>query len=213
MSAPGLHCWRTIGVYGGDQSCEVLEQALHCRNCSVFQRAALTLLDREAPAESMETVAGPSGRRAERSALVFRLGSQWLGLPAARVAEVAPDEPVRLLAHRADGRLEGVVNVRGELHLCVALIELLALGVRASQRGAGARLVLLHDDRGTALAFRGDEVLGLQRFDAMAIEPPPDTLPPALQRCVSGLVRCEQRHVALLEDRAVLGLLEEALFR
>lgn len=214
MSAATAACWRHIGVYGGDQSCARLLEVLHCRNCPVFSAAALSLLDREAELQAEIDPVGAigDGDGAETSVLVFRLGPQWLGLPPSAVAEVAPDEPVRRLAHRTAGRLEGVVNVRGELRLAVALIELVALGGRGAQGATGTRLVLLDDGRGGALGFRSDEVVGLQRFRRDAVEPAPDTLPPVLARCVTGMVRLETRHVALLDPAVVLSELERALF-
>lgn len=209
------HCWRRIGVYGGDQSCPMLMDTLHCRNCPVFSDAARTLFDRESEAEPAEDwhreMASEDGLR---PALVFRLGQQWLGLPPALVAEVAARQPIRRLAHRTTGRLEGVVNVRGELHLCVSLGELLGLGMR-SDAGESARMVLVRDDRdsrGQVLAFRCEEVLGLQHFPNNSLEPAPDTLPEPLRECVEALFPTQTGHVAMLKGEAVLELLEQALF-
>ena len=38
-------CWNRIGV-SGDQSCEKLEQHVHCRNCEVYSSAAQRNLQR-----------------------------------------------------------------------------------------------------------------------------------------------------------------------
>jgi chemotaxis-related protein WspD len=212
MSATLDHCWRRIGVYGGDQSCPLLVEALHCRNCQVFSNAARTLFDRESAADPAEAwsqeVAAKDGLR---PALVFRLGQQWLGLPPALIAEVAARQPTRRLAHRTTGRLEGVVNVRGELHLCVALGELLGLGA-GGDAGETARMVLVRDARGQVLAFRSEEVLGLQHFPNSTLEPAPDTLPEPLRECVEALFPTKDGHVAMLKGDAVLDLLEQALF-
>ena len=112
MNAVALdHCWRRIGVQGGDHSCERLPETLHCRNCPVYAAAARTLLEREAPAEDAgDWLRDLRQVRCTRTALVFRLGNQWLGLPPMMVAEVAANQPVRRLAHRTDGRIEGVAN-------------------------------------------------------------------------------------------------------
>ncbi|HEV2606461.1 MAG TPA: chemotaxis protein CheW, partial [Xanthomonadaceae bacterium] len=137
------HCWRRIGVYGGDQSCPMLIESLHCRNCPIFSDAARTLFDRESEVDSSDQwQRNDAIQDSHAAALVFRLGHQWLGLPPALVAEVAARQPIRRLAHRTTGKLEGVVNVRGELRLCVALGELLGLGARSEASGT-ARMVLV----------------------------------------------------------------------
>jgi len=146
-----------------------------------------------------------------KAALVFRLGQQWLGLPPVLVAEVAAGQPLRRLAHRTTGRLEGVVNVRGELHLCVSLGELLGLG-RRSDSTATARMVLVRDADAKVLAFRCEEVLGLQHFPNKAMQPAPDTLAEPLRECVQGLFPMRDGHIAMLDGDAVLNLLEQALF-
>ena len=214
MKDESASCWRRIGVYGGDHSCERLSEAIHCRNCEVFHVAARGMFARESMPERPEAV----GRALhddvdERSVLVFRIGSQWLGLPTAQLAEVAPDRPIRRLAHRTSGKLEGAVNVRGELHLCVSLAEMLGLTRREMQGGETSRLILLRDPTGALLAFRSDEVRGLQHFTPDQVEAAPDTLGDALKRCVEGLIPGEGGHVALLKDGAVIDALEEALFQ
>jgi chemotaxis-related protein WspD len=212
MSTTLDHCWRSIGVYGGDQSCPMLVESLHCRNCPVFSDAARTLFDRESEAESSSEWHRPAaGQDSQRAALVFRLGQQWLGLPPALIAEVAARQPIRRLAHRTTGRLEGVVNVRGELHLCVLLGELLGLGARGESSGT-ARMVLVRDGNARVLAFRCEEVLGLQHFPNSSMQSAPDTLPEPLRECVEGLFPLQAGHLAMLNGDAVLKLLEQALF-
>ena len=215
MNAPAAatldHCWRRIGVQGGDHSCERLAEVLHCRNCPVFSAAARTLLERESPAgPTPEWREIDSRREGRASTLVFRLGGQWLGLPPDHVVEVAPNRDVRRLAHRTSGRIEGLVNVRGELRLCVSLVELLGLGTRGPG-DARARLVLVQDDD-HVLAFRCDEMQGLASHAAGATQAPPDTLPAALRGCVAAMLPLDHRHVALLDGAALTRLLRQAVF-
>jgi chemotaxis-related protein WspD len=212
VSAVPDPCWRRIGVQGGDHSCERLAEVLHCRNCPVFSAAARTLLERESAPDAIdEAWRDPHARRDERtSTLVFRLGAQWLGLPPDRVVEVAPNRDVRRLAHRTAGHIEGLVNVRGELRLCVSLVELLGLGERVAG-DARARLVLVQDGD-EVLAFRCDEMHGLADFPRAQAQPAPDTLPPTLRGCLAGMFRMQHRHVALLDGPALTRLLRQAVF-
>lgn len=213
MNDPIAQCWRKIGVYGGDQSCPRLHDEIHCRNCGVFREAARGLLLRETdPLPPLSTTLGDLGKRDSRSVLSFRLGREWLGIRCDRVAEVAEARLPRRIAHRGGGRLEGLVPVRGELHLCVALIEVLELGQRQELAGERTRLVLLEPMHAAPIAFRANEVAGLRSISAQDIEEVPATLSPALARCLSGVVASEHGRMALLDDAAVLAALEEALY-
>ena len=214
MSVSDSACWRTIGVYGGDHRCERLVEAVHCRNCAVFHQAARGVFARPAPPEPAQTAQDAEAGGAQRAALVFRIGAHWLGIGTGRLAEVAANRPVRRLAHRTASRLEGAVNVRGELHLCVSLAELLGLALRDDARDERARLILLRDGTGALLAFRCDEVRGLQHYRGEDAHAAPDTLAPALRRCVLGLLDPEgDAGIALLDEEAVVNALEEALFQ
>ncbi len=191
-------CWRKIGVYGGDHSCPQLRSEIHCRNCGVFREAARGLLLREAdPLPPLATALSGGKTHDSHSVLAFRLGREWLGLRCDRIAEIAEARLPRRIAHRGNGRLEGLVPVRGELHLCVALIEVLQLGERHELSGERARLVLLEPVNAAPIAFRASEVAGLRSIHAHEIEEVPATLPSALARCLSGVVGGEHGRMAL----------------
>jgi chemotaxis-related protein WspD len=207
-------CWRRIGVLGGDHSCERLVSEIHCRNCTVFRDAARGLLRRELdPLPPLSIAVQEELGEQTRSVLRFRLGQQWLGLPCEHVAEVAVAHPPRRIAHRGAGSLEGLVAVRGELHLCVALIEVLELGHRADIGNDEGRLVLLAMGESAPIAFRASEVSGLQAVPQAAIGEVPSTLPPTLSACMAGVIDNPQGRMALLAGDRLAISLEQALFR
>ena len=126
VMAPMADCWRHVGVTG-DRSCPELKTFIHCRNCPVLSAAARRFFDRPAPAGYLEswreileqpevTVDADA-----RSVLIFRLGTEWLALPTAAVVEVTPLRQVHRLPHRSGPVLAGIVNIRGQLQLCVRL--------------------------------------------------------------------------------------------
>ncbi len=136
-------CWRRIGT-AGDRSCPELETHIHCRNCPVFASAARTLFDRPAPehylaewtqwlAGSPVTVsleAGASAALSDRdrvSVLIFRLGREWMAFPTQAIAEVTVPRPIHRIPHRSNAILIGLVNLRGQLQLCISLHGLLGL--------------------------------------------------------------------------------------
>ena len=132
LPAPVHDCWRTIGVMGNG-SCAELQKFVHCRNCPVFSAAALQLLDRPVWPQYLQehTRHYAEARRpaapARLSVLVFRIGWEWLALPTAAFQEIVERRFVHSLPHRRNGIVLGLVNVRGELIVCVSLGRLLGL--------------------------------------------------------------------------------------
>ena len=59
--------------------------------------------------------------------LIFRVGREWLSLATPLLVEVTEMKPLHTIPHRRGGVLEGIVNIRGQLQLCVSLMRLLGI--------------------------------------------------------------------------------------
>jgi chemotaxis-related protein WspD len=207
-------CWASIGV-GGDRSCPELVTYTHCRNCPVFTAAGRELMEREAPsgylAEWTEFLAGARLRTTTRSlsTLVFRVGAEWLAVDAATVGEVATVRPAHRIAHRTNGVLVGLVNIRGQLLLQVSLHELLHLPAPANVP-AHPRLVVIQRD-GASWVFAVDEVLGVQRFATTDVSPVPVTVAQGLSRVSRGLISFGEKNVGFVDSDQLFVLLRQAV--
>jgi chemotaxis-related protein WspD len=210
-------CWKTIGR-PGPGTCPELVQHVQCTNCPTYAEAALRLLDRPTPPDYVrewtEHLAGERKRTVAATvpALVFRLGSEWLALPASMVEQVTEPSTVHTLPHR---RLpvRGVVSVRGELIVCVSLESLLGLdgSPAAAPAQAYQRLVVLSFD-GARLAFHPHEVHGVRRYDPAALIAAPATLARrAGSRFTAGMFEWESRTVGLLDAGEVMTSLTRSL--
>src|ERR1043165_9076046 len=125
-------CWQSIGVYGNGE-CRELQKFVHCRNCPVYSKSALQLLERPLPANyraewaahfAKEQTPSPPVRT---SAVLFRINAEWLALPTIAFQEVAEQRRTHSLPHQRQGIVVGLVNIRGELLICVSLGRLLGL--------------------------------------------------------------------------------------
>jgi len=218
--APMEGCWRRIGV-GGDRTCVELETFIHCRNCPVLTAAARTFFDREAPAgylESWREILEQPEQAVDGGAvavLVFRRGAEWLALPASVLVEVTPPRRVHRLPHRHETLLEGLVNIRGQLQVCVDLGRLLGVepatadetAAAASSAGPAARLLVVEraGDRGPERwVFGVDEVAGVQRVPAAALRAVPSTVGMAANRATAALFAWQERTVGLLDEKRLL---------
>src|SRR5438445_8021579 len=71
---------------------------------------------------------------ARTSAVIFRIHSEWLALPTEAFQEVAERRRIHSLPHRRNGVVLGLVNIRGELLICVDLGRVLGIGAHDSDR-------------------------------------------------------------------------------
>ena len=182
-TGPGTDCWNRVGVWG-DGSCPQLPPVVHCHNCPVFSAAGRRFLDARSPVGYADEWADRLATGLDEAAadqetlLVFRIGEEWLALPVVVLVEVIPLRPVIRVPHRA-GLLAGMVNIRGELQLCVRMNQLLGIDESLARSPAAGtaipRLIVIRKD-GEDWVFPVDEVDQVRRFPAKDLGKAPATL-------------------------------------
>lgn len=220
LATPGDDCWRQIGI-GGDRSCPELETYIHCRSCPVYASAARTFFDRPAPEGYLaEWTRLLSREKAvvdvdSQSVLVFRLLEEWLALSTRILSEVTHPRPVHRIPHRDQETLLGLVNIRGQLQLCVSMHRL--LGVSAASPAAAedpvaaeARLILprlvVVEWKAKRWAFPAEEVRGVSRISRAGLRAVPSTLT-KVSSCSQAVFTWHGHSVGLLDDQRVLSAL------
>jgi chemotaxis-related protein WspD len=211
-------CWNEIGVQG-NATCPELLKFSHCHNCPVYSQAAVQLLDRpllpEYRREWTERFAQPKQLAAPSrgSVLLFRIHAEWLALPTQAFQEVAEDRQVHSLPHRRQGLVLGLVNIRGELLICVSLGYLLgverASPVRLPRRSYDRLLVANWD--GNRLVFPADEVCGIHRVQRSDLREPPATLAKSNPTYTQGLISWQGKTAGLLDAERVFAALNRSL--
>jgi chemotaxis-related protein WspD len=211
-------CWNKIGVYGSG-ACEELQKFIHCRNCPVYSQAGVQLLDRPMSPEyrrewsehfALEKKAAAPARI---SVVVFRVGAEWLALPTNAFQEVAERKLTHSLPHRRQAIVIGLVNIRGELLICVSLSRLLGLETRVlkeSRRHLHDRLMVVHWD-GNRLAFPVDEVHGVHRFQPQELKEAPVTVAKATATYTRGIVLWQSKAVGFLDADSLFSSLNRSL--
>lgn len=160
-------------------------------------------------------------RRADDVALasvfVFRLGSEWFGLPTSLLVRVAVPPTVHSLPHRRGSAGAGLVNVGGDLVVHVSLSGLLGIPAGASAlsdatgpRRSVPRLVVLGDARGR-LAITVDEVWGVHHHDPALLRAAPPTLTRAPTSFTTAMLELDGHMVACLDAARVMDALSSAL--
>ena len=214
-------CWRRIGVRG-DRSCPELTAHLHCRNCPTYARIARQLLDRPLPPGYREEwtkafaceEAAVDGQAERDTVLILRMGEEWLALPVAICQEIAEPRPIRSLPHRRNAGMRGIVNVRGELLVCLSLAELLGIGEGGARRDRGLtafrRLVVIGEE-GRRVAFEADEVHGLHSHDRAERGPVPATVGRSAAQAVTAMLPWNGRVVGCIDARTLLDLVDRSI--
>ena len=213
-------CWNVIGV-SGDRSCPELSSHIHCRNCPVFAGAARTFFDRGAPEGyladwsrwlSESSGSGKGGARGEAddhsilargdsvSVLIFRLGEEWLAFRTQTVAEVTLPRPVHRIPHRSNSILVGIVNLQGQVQLCVSLHGLLSVPTVSTP----SWLVVLRDiDQAENWVFAADHVVGVRRIPRTQWRSVPSTLVNPAVGFSQAILSWNGHSVGLLDEQRV----------
>jgi chemotaxis-related protein WspD len=212
-------CWNQIGVWG-DSSCTELQRSVHCRNCSVYSQAAADLLDRDVPdhyldastrhfAEEVETTA-----HGARSVVIFRIENEWLALATTLLKEICDLRPIHSLPHQRNPAVLGIVNVRGELLVCIALNTLLTTGgtcARAGQDRLARTRMLVANRNGERLVFPVDEVHGIHRFNPSQLGDAPATIARATSTFTRAMLQWQDKSVGVLDENLLFQSLKGTL--
>ncbi len=220
IEQPMENCWKRIGVYGHEEPrCSILERVIHCRNCEVFTRAGRNLLERQLPKSYEHEWAQVFSEKKEEepagtvSVLIFRIATQWFALLAHLLEEAITPQPLHTVPHRNTGILLGVINVHGEIQLCVSLKNLLELTNAAEEnqtRNAYKRMIVVNKDD-KRWVFPVDEIHGIHRVHPQTFQNVPVTVAKAKTTFTRYLFDWGEVSVALLDDELLLYKLTRSM--
>lgn len=214
-------CWNRIGVWSKQgATCAELENCVHCRNCRHYSTAGRLMLERPAPDEYVEQwtqrLATPkrSEDTATHSALLFRLGDEWFALGSRCVSEITQMLSIHSLPHCDASLVKGLVNIRGELKICVSLGTILQLGKSCESHFTDheilERMVLIEKDD-QSFVFPVSEVEGIVRYGDHELRPLPATLANARSKLTTGIVQCREQQVGVLDSDLLFYALARGL--
>lgn len=210
LAAQGIpDCWNHIGVYG-DCSCREISIYAHCRNCPVYEETARDFLDRnlseEYRQELKEELAGEQEPPGDLPMVVFRLGSDWFALSAGFCAEITEPRKARTLPRRSGTLLLGLVNIRGEIHLCISIRKLLGIETPVEDtKGTGYPRIVLVEKEKQCWAFPVDELHSVYRVRQRDVQNLPGMEP------VNGIFQMEGKTVQCLDENAFFAILDRSL--
>lgn len=213
-------CWNKIGVTG-DATCPELPKHVHCRNCPTYAAAAAVLLDRELPQGyisdwSAHVAQGKSVSEPEtQSAVIFRIGAEWLALPTSIFQEVAEWNAIHSVPAQRNSILLGLTPVNGELLICISLERILnieegSVSERSKKQTKSRRLIILERER-WRLTFPVDEVHGVHRYSIRDQMPLPATVSQSTGTYTKFILPWKKNAVGYLDDELLFHTANRSL--
>jgi chemotaxis-related protein WspD len=183
--------------------------------------AAGRLLDRQMPDEYLrertEIVSAEKstleGNR--RSIVIFRVGREWFGLPLAALQEIAEVGRAHKVPHHSGGMVTGIVSVRGELllHLAIEIILAVEREVDALRPNSSSdkKLLLVCNRAGRRFAFTADQVDGVHNYAPGDLKPLPATLSKARAAYTAGVLHWQDKTIGCLNDDSLFARFDKGL--
>jgi chemotaxis-related protein WspD len=178
------------------------------------QDRVVNLLDREAPpGYSTEWTAHVAAEKKGvepgiKSVVIFRIDKEWLALSTDMFQEVIDQYTIRTLPDHRGGIVKGLINVRGELLLCIALEVVLGME-NTEVRTPKDRLLIFGRGR---FAVQVSEVFGVHRYHPNELRLTPATLRNASSGSYTlGILRWQGNAVACLDEALLLYALNKGL--
>ncbi|MFP4529274.1 MAG: chemotaxis protein CheW [Candidatus Kapaibacterium sp.] len=195
-------CWKTIGVLG-DGSCEQLDKFVHCRHCPVYSTAGRNILDRPAPDSVVEewTLNIASEKETEPPdtipLVIFRIYGDWLALRASAFQEMIDVREVHSVPFRTNRFFRGLVNVNGELLLCLSMAAL--LDIMQSGEDKFSRMIVVRSgaDR---YVFAVHEMPGVLKIPTESIGKTPSTLAKSPMAFSRGIFEFDGKKVGMIDE-------------
>jgi len=215
-------CWNKIGVWArGKKDCPELEHVVHCANCDVFSAAGRRLLDTDAPAGYLEKWAQffsqpqKIKQHDSSSVVLFRLGDEWFALPSVLMEEVVSVRAIHRVPHRKSEILKGLINIRGELQVCVSVGRLLHISkgdISGTNivKGIYERMIVIKFE-GARYVFPVSEVRGVHRYTDVELKHAPATIMNCSVHYLKGMLMVDKKHVGLIDHELLFPALDRGI--
>jgi len=211
-------CWNTMGVWRtGTTVCPKLEEVIHCRNCTSYINSGLQLLNRHYPDgycnENTETYKQEieASDSDSESLIIFRIANDWYAMPTGIFVEIDTYKAAHNIPHNQNNFIEGLVNIRGELELCISLSALLEINNLPESEEAKSRLIIIKLDSGK-YAIKTEQILGVNKIRSDTINQPPASITHTSERMITGIFEYDGKHIGIIDDQLLdnrLGVLRQ----
>lgn len=212
----GDKCWDNIGVYGSG-ICEFLDDYHHCKNCPVYAISGRNLLEREITTEQIRewtsaiSLPKESDSRNRISLVIFRIADEWLGLNTNIFQEAVVQKFIHFVPSRTNDYFHGIINVNGELLMCISLAKLVNLPNVLSSDSNGKnkefKNILIIFDKSNRYSFPADEFLGVSSISNEELTNPPLTISKADNTITNAIISYKGKTISIIDEQKLFSLI------
>jgi len=214
-------CWNRIGVWSpGEASCPELKRFVHCRNCDRYSAAGRQMLERPIPGgyrqEWTERFrhAKQDNEDTSNSVLLFRLGDEWLAIDSKYVNEITPMRTIHSLPHKSGTAVKGLVNIRGEMKICLSFGFILQLEKASDSYTTDheilERMIFIEKDDQN-FVFPVSEAYGIFHYTDNALQTSPATVSKSRHSYTKGIVHWDNKHIGVLDHELLFYAMARSL--
>lgn len=151
----------------------------------------------------------------EHSVVIFRLNGEWLAISTLIFAEVARSRKIHHLPHRSGQFLLGVVNLQGQLRICISLANLLEIESQNEKKDDAKtqkyhRMMAIKKEA-MHWVFPVDEVYGIFRCDLSQLQNVPVTIAKSKANYLKGVFAWEGKSVGYLDEELLFNNLQRSI--
>ncbi len=210
-------CWKEIGVWGLS-TCEKLDKYIHCRHCPEYSKAGRQLLNRPIEKKSIsEWTKQFSKEKTETqditlSVVIFRIENEWLAIRTEYFQEIQEWRQSHSIPFRTNRVFKGIVNINGELLLCISASELIGVGNKGVNIVdlAKKRLIILKNEN-LRYVIEADEFIGVISISQEELQKTPSTISKSPKSLSVRLFNFKNLQIGLLDQDKLFNTIEEEL--
>lgn len=212
----GNKCWDIVGVFGSGV-CEQLDDYHHCKNCPVYAISGRHLLEREISPELISEwtsiISLPKEVESDNktSIVIFRIADEWLGLNTNTFQEAVVGKFVHFVPSRTNDYFHGIINVNGELLMCISIAKLLNLPPVLYDNQIGKdkhfKNLLIVFDKQDRFSFPADEFLGVASISCEDMTNPPLTVSKADNTITNAIISYKDKSVSIIDEKKLFSLI------
>lgn len=200
-------CWNKIGSWSRQPFCEKLREHYHCRNCNYYASEARNVLKKVVSPQLKSEWAKVYAEKVEiresgtNVATLFRVSDRWLTVSTKAVNEVITWRLIRSIPRKHNPALLGIVNVHGELRLCVSLAKMLNL----KEQKRNPQFIIVFNNGENQVACPVDEVRGNIRYHSEQLHDIPGHWNEQSRSLSQGFLKMEDKEIIRLEEQNIFA--------